>query len=175
MKKWLKRIRGALGMGLIWATAWFGAGAILGLVAGIYGVVWGTAAWGTPTGMILASAGFFSILFAACGFVGGAAFSTVLAVAEGRRRFDEMSLLRFAAWGAAGSFLLALPLLLSVLQWNGGWFGVGGVLALMGAGSSAGALALARRAEDRELLEHGADVADIGLTAEEKGELLVGN
>jgi hypothetical protein len=45
----------------------------------------------------------------------------------------------------------------------------------MGAGSAAGALALARRADDRELLERGADVADIGLTKEEKRELLLGN
>ncbi len=109
-----------------------------------------------------------------CGFVGGTAFSVVLSVAEGRRRFDEMSLLRFAAWGAVGSFLLALPLLLLVLEWGPlvDWFGVGGVMALMGAGSAAGSLALARRADDRELLEHGADVADIGLTEEEKRELL---
>ncbi len=55
------------------------------------------------------------------------------------------------------------------------WFGIGGVVALMGAGSAAGSLALARRADDRELLEHGADVADIGLTEEEKRELLLGN
>jgi hypothetical protein len=45
---------------------------------------------------------------------------------------------------------------------------------LMGAGSAAGSLALARRADDRELLEHSADVADIGLTEEEKRELLAG-
>ena len=50
--------------------------------------------------------------------------------------------------------------------------GVGVVLTLLGAGSAAGSLALARRAGDRELLEHGADVADIGLTEEEKRELL---
>ncbi len=49
------------------------------------------------------------------------------------------------------------------------------VATLLGAGSAAGSLALARRADDRELLEHGADVADIGLTEEEKRELLPGN
>jgi hypothetical protein len=51
---------------------------------------------------------------------------------------------------------------------------VTGVMMLMGAGSAAGSLALARRADDRELLEHSADVADIGLTEEEKRELLAG-
>ena len=30
MKKWLKRIRGAVGMGLTWAAAWFGFGIIFG-------------------------------------------------------------------------------------------------------------------------------------------------
>jgi len=29
MKKWLRRIRGAVGMGLAWAAAWFGAGMIM--------------------------------------------------------------------------------------------------------------------------------------------------
>ncbi len=52
--------------------------------------------------------------------------------------------------------------------------GLGAVVALMGAGSSAGSLALARRADDRELLEHGADVDDIELTEEEERELLAG-
>ncbi len=92
MKKWLKRVRGAVGVGLTWAAAWFGGGAIFGLVAGIY-----TAVWGTGTGLIFGSALFFSVLFAMCGFVGGAAFSVVLSVTEGRRTFDEMSQLRFAA------------------------------------------------------------------------------
>ncbi len=49
-----------------------------------------------------------------------------------------------------------------------------GLLTLLGAGSAAGSLALARRADDRELLEHGADVADIGLTEEETQQLLGG-
>jgi hypothetical protein len=48
------------------------------------------------------------------------------------------------------------------------------VVTLLGAGSAAGSLALARRTDDQELLEHGADVADIGLTEEEKRELLAG-
>ena len=45
-------------------------------------------------------------------------------------------------------------------------------LALMGAGFAAGTLALARKAEDRELPEAGADVAEVGLTQEERRELL---
>ncbi len=182
MKKWLKRLRGAVGTALTWAAAWFGVGAIIGLVAGIYSAVWGTGTSSviltflSPTipGLIFGSALFGSVFFAMCGFAGGAAFSVVLSVTEGRRRFDEMSLPRFAAWGAVGGFLLAMPLALlaatdpSALY----WFGTSTIVALLGAGSAAGSLALARRADNRELPEHGADVADIGLTEEEKHELL---
>ncbi len=50
----------------------------------------------------------------------------------------------------------------------------GVLMGLMGAGSASGSLALARRAHDGELLDAGADVADIGLTEEEKRELLAG-
>ncbi len=187
MKKWLKRIRGAVGMGLTWAVAWGGVGAIIGLATGIYSAVWGTGTSSliftflSPTipGLIFGSALFGSVFFAMCGFAGGAAFSVVLSATEGRRRFDEMSLPRFAAWGAVGGFLLAMPMFLPVLLAATGppalyWFGTSVVVALLGAGSAAGSLALARRADDRELLEHGADVADIGLTDEEKRELLAG-
>ena len=101
------------------------------------------------------------------------------------RRFDEMSFSRVVGIGGtmAGGLLSAFflstgdPLsefLLSIgdpptLRWL-----VVGLAALLGAGSAAGSLALARRAHDRELLEAGADVADIGLTEEKKRELLAG-
>ncbi len=162
MKKWLKRIRGAISMALVWAAAWGGVGAIVGVAAASAGIL---------VGSVVGVGG----IFAALGFGAGTVFSIVLGIAEGRRRFDEMSLPRFAGWGALGGFLLALPLLLLsdplALDWV---FGISGVVALLGAGSAAGSLALARRADDRELLEHGADVADIGLTEEEKRELLAG-
>ena len=164
MKKWLKRIRGALGMGLTWAAGWFGVFVILGLVGGS-----GTLGLLDYVGL--------TVLFGIVGFVGGAAFSVVLGITEGRRRFDELSLRRFAFWGAVGGLLVSMPL--SWVSWSSAFqsaeaLGVGVVLTLLGAGSAAGSLALARRADDRELLEHGADVADIGLTEEEKRELLLG-
>ena len=93
-----------------------------------------------------------------------------------------MSLLRFAAWGAVGGFLLAMPMAMPLLLLLAAtdptglyWFGSSVVMALLGAGSAAGSLALARRADDTVLLEHGADVVDIGLTEEETRELLLGN
>jgi len=184
MKKWLKRIRGAVSTALTWAAAWSGVGAIIGLVAGIYSAVWGSGTASlimtflSPTipGLIFGSALFGSVFFAMCGFAGGAAFSVVLSVTEGRRRFDEMSLLRFAAWGAVGGFLLVMPLLLLLATDSPALyrFGTSVVVALLGAGSASGSLALARRADDRELLEHSADVADIGLAEEERRGLLPG-
>ncbi len=156
MKKWLKRIRGALGMGLTWAAVWFGVGAILGLVVGVV--------FGAPfDGLATVVFG-----FATMGFVGGVAFSTVLVIAEGRRRFDELSLPRFAGWGAVGGLLLA------ALMFAVGWgFTLGdviivGTMPLLGAGSAAGSLALARRAEDEELLEAGEEA--LGLTEGESAQ-----
>ncbi len=163
MKKWLRRIRGALGMGLTWAAAWVSVGAIIGLVTAVISTA------GSLSGLAV-----FVGIVALFGFVGGAFFSTVLGITEGRRRFDQMSLWRFAAWGAVGGLLLSVLLLSISGPLTLGNVVTVGVVTLMTAGSAAGSLALARRADDRELLEHGADVADIGLTEEEKRELLAG-
>ena len=111
--------------------------------------------------------------------MGGAAFSAILGITEGRRRFDQMSLPRFAGWGAVGGGLLSTLFLAT------GWVTVGAqqlplgtvfvvLVTLLGAGSAAGSLALARRADDQELLEAGEKTAHVGLTKEEKGELLLG-
>ena len=154
MKKWLKRIRGALGIGLTWAAAWGFVGALMGLWLGGPGVVGA------------------SLTFALYGFMGGGAFSVALGLAGRRRTFDEMSLPRFAGLGALAPLLLIVP-----SAFSGGVFNPGGLiavalLALLGAGSAAGSLALARMADDRELLDGGADVVEVGLTKEEKHELL---
>ncbi|MFC1575095.1 hypothetical protein ACFL5A_00410 [Gemmatimonadota bacterium] len=87
MKKWLRRIRGAIKMGLIWAAAWFGAGMIL-LVVGL--------ALGATADVP------FPLLFGILGFLAGVTFSGFLGLVEGNRRFDQMSLPRFAGWGALG-------------------------------------------------------------------------
>ena len=49
---------------------------------------------------------------------------------------------------------------------------LGPVFAVAGAGSAAGSLALARRAEDRELLEASENVGEVGLSEGEARELL---
>ncbi len=158
MKKWLKRIRGAVGMGLTWAAGWSGVFVILALVR-----VFGTLGLLDYVGL--------AVLFGMVGFVGGAAFSVVLGITEGRRRFDELSLRRFAFWGAVGGLLGSMA-----FAWVAGAtladaVIAGVVMTLTGAGSASGSLALARRA-DRGRLEAGEDVADVGLTEEETQELL---
>ena len=166
MKKWLKRIRGVFRTGLTWAAVWSVGGTIIRIVTL---VIIGDTLRG-PDYRLVSALITLPVVFGVMGFIGGVAFSVVLGIAEGRRRFDQMSLPRFAAWGAVGGLLLSM-LVISSEAWT---VVVAGVMALLGAGCAAGSLALARRADDRELLEHGADVADIGLTEEEKRELLAG-
>ena len=159
MGKWLRRIRGATGMGLTWALAWFGAGMVLLLIIG-------PDAADVP----------FPLGFGMLGFFAGATFSGVLTLVEGRRRFDQMSLPRFAGWGGAGGLLLSVLFVLAVaaIAEGPGFLAnlviLAPVFAIAGAGSAAGSLALARMAEDRELIGSGSDVE--GLAEEKARELL---
>lgn len=155
MTKWLRRIRGAIGMGLIWAVAWFGAGMILLFIVG-------PGAADVP----------FPLGFGAFGFLAGVAFSAVLVLVEGRRRFDQMSLPRFATWGAVGGLVLSGIFVPAAGLGGSAFLVLGTVFALSGAACAAGSLALARMARDREQLDANVDVDEIGLTDDEVRELL---
>lgn len=90
-----------------------------------------------------------------------------------------MSLPRFAGWGAVGGFLLAAVFVVAValtedITFLSNLVALGPVFALAGAGSAAGSLAIARRAEDRERLEAVEDAAEFGLSEDEAQELLGG-
>lgn len=137
MKELGRRIRAAIVMGLTWGVAWFGAGILLARVPGFYSDL--------P----------FALLFAPLGFVTGVIFSGILVAIEGRRRFDRMSLPRFAAWGALSGLLLSGIFVLGAAL-RGEAFGreflvFGPALAVASAVCAAGSLAMARRAERREL------------------------
>jgi hypothetical protein len=154
MKKWLRRIRGAVGMGLTWAAGWALAGVLIGVTSILLpGLPWDS---------------FFEFFdaplpaLAIPGFFGGALFSIVLGIAGRRRRFDELSLPRFAAWGAVGGLLLSLVPAAMVAVGLAGlgrpevglWqitATISGPLTLLSAVSASGSLMLARRAENREL------------------------
>lgn len=100
MKTWLRRVRGAIGMGLTWAAGW----ALFGILIGVSSILLPWLPW----------AAFFQVFdaplpaMAVPGFFGGVIFSIVLGVAARRRTFDQLSLPRFAAWGALGGLLLSL-------------------------------------------------------------------
>ena len=154
MKTWSRRIRGAVGMGLTWGAAWGVAGSIVML-----GFLLNTGS--RPDAP-------FPIMFGAFGFVAGVVFSGVLGLVEGRRHFGQMSLPRFAMWGAIGGLLLSATFVLSVSLGGDPAFlpnllVVGPVFAVAAAASAAGSLALARRAQDRALLEAAEDVTAVGL------------
>ena len=165
MKKWLRRIRGAVGMGLTWAVAWALVGVLIGLSIEFLGLPmgWFVEVFDAPLPAL-----------AIPGFVGGAVFSTVLGIAGRRRRFDELSLPRFAAWGAAGGLLLSLfPIAASAASVAEAAVIIGPVT-LLSVVSASGSLALARKAEERELFDASADVAEAGLTEGETQKLLGG-
>ncbi len=172
MKSWLRRIRGAVGMGLTWAVGW----ALFGVLIGITSLLLPGLLWDR----------FFEVFdaplpaLAVPGFVGGAFFSTVLGIAGRRRRFDELSLPRFAAWGAVGGLLLGLFPAAMVAVGSASanvdaWLFTSviiGPLSLLSAVSASGSLVLARMTEDQALLEASEDVAEVGLTEGEAQELL---
>jgi len=149
MGRWLRRIRGAVGMGLTWGVGGFIVGFGIEMIHNV---------WPTPLGSMV------DIWPAALGFpafFGGVVFSTVLGIVGRRRRFDELSLPKFAAWGAVGGLIVSLiPAAMvatglatpNIPLWQI-TAALVGPYALGSATAAAGSLALARMAEDRDLLD----------------------
>jgi hypothetical protein len=131
VSKWSKRIRAAIGLGLTWGAAWFGAGMVLLLIVGF-------GAADVP----------FPLFFGLLGFLAGAAFSGILGVLGRRRNFDQMSIPHFAVWGALGGLLVAAIVSLAAGP-PADFATVAAVFAGAGAISAAGTLALARRSQER--------------------------
>jgi drug/metabolite transporter (DMT)-like permease len=156
MKKWLRRIRAAVTMGLLWAVPWAVVAVLIGLVVDpdeSMDEMW----W---------------LIGAYPGFLGGVLFSIVLAIAERHRRLDELSIRRFGAWGAvAGLVIGVLPFMLGTPRADIDVARLAtvviGSFTLMSAVSAAGSLALARKAEKREMLGAGADTSDARLGDDE--------
>ena len=154
MRKWLRRIRGAVLMGLTWAVVWAPVAVLIGLIV-------------DPDGSMDEM---WVAIGALPGFLGGVVFATVLGIVGARRRFEELSVPRFAAWGAIAGLLVGLfPFAVGtptsdVPIWLLGGVVVGSITVLSSA-SAAGSLALARRAETRRSLGAGADAALEGRSA----------
>jgi hypothetical protein len=163
----LKRIRGAIGMGLTWALGW----AVGGILIGVASIVLPFLPWDA----------FFEVFdaplpaLAIPGFFAGVFFSTVLGIAGHNRRFNELSLPRFAAWGGVGGLMLsAFPFALEaagLASREGSHVGTWQIIAtitgpfvLLSAASASVTLILARIAERRRLREAIEDATDVPLT-----------
>jgi Uma2 family endonuclease len=155
MKMWLRRIRGAIGMGFTWALAWFIAGMVPRWVLGINADV--------P----------FPLVFGVLGFLAGVTFSGVILVTERRRSFDQISIPRFAAWGALGGLLLsAVFSRMASLGWADVMM-IAPTFALSSALCASGSLAIARRAMRQDRLDSPVNNADVELTDDGKRSLPV--
>lgn len=140
VSQWLKRVRGALGTGVLWAVAWAPIAIIVG------------------TKIIDPDDSMDEMWFmvgALPGFLSGVAFSMLVSKFARHRKLSDLSIARVGGWGAmAGAAIGVLPFILGD---TGGrpWLGLAAAVistfALVSAGSAAGTLALAQHAERREL------------------------
>jgi len=153
MRKWLRRIRGAIGMGFTWAAAWSVAGLVPRWVFGFNA--------DAP----------FPLVFGALGFIAGVTFSGLVALTEGRRRFDQISLPRFAGWGAMGGLLLSAFFAKTASLGWGDVLAIAPTFAVASAVCAAGSLAVARRALRQALPDIRADTAGVELTDHETRKL----
>ena len=142
-------------MGLTWAAGWAVAGVLIGVTSLLTpGLPWNA---------------FFRFYdaplpsLAMPGFIGGVIFSVILGIAANRRSLDELSVPRFAAWGALSGLLLsAIPdalVLAGTATRSETAAGLGTLTAIIAlplvtlcAVSAAGSLLLARRARRRDLI-----------------------
>lgn len=165
MHRLLRRTRGAIGMGFTWAAGWALAGVLIGVSSRLLPWLPWNAVFDVFDAPLPA--------LAVPGFVGGVLFSVVLGIAGRRRRFEELSLGRVAAWGAVGGLLLALTPaalvavgLATIGRPDAGLWEltavIAGPLMLLCAASAAGSLALARKAERRAPLPAGTEPAALG-------------
>jgi hypothetical protein len=130
MTLFLRRARGALGLGLFTGVTWALVGAAIGTVVLVV----------DPASIDPGeSPGWIAYYFGRAGFVSGVVAAVALAVAERRRTIGALSWVRIAGWGALGGF--ALP-----------WLAAGPQAMLpifvgLGATTIVSALALAKRGE----------------------------
>ncbi|HEX9129014.1 MAG TPA: hypothetical protein VF850_07635 [Gemmatimonadaceae bacterium] len=150
----MRRIRGAIGMGFTWAAAWGAAGLVPRWLFG----------FNTDAP--------FPIIFGVLGFMAGVIFSGLLMLTEGRRGFEQMTLPRFAAWGAVGGFLLSAIFTRVASLGFADVLAIAPTFAVAGAICASGSLALARRAGMRELPDNRGSSAEAELADHQKRRLL---
>ena len=154
MKTWWRRVRAAIGMGLIWAVTWSLAGGLLSRFPG----------FGSDLPLPL--------LFAPLGFISGILFSGILVGISGRRGFERASPARFAGLGAAGGLLLTgIFVVGAALRGANVWsefLTFGPPLAVAGAISAAGSLGLARWVDRRDVSGGSGNPRKVGVTGDDQ-------
>ena len=129
MPNWFKRVRATLGMGLLWAAGGMGVGGVIELLDNVL-----------PGGLAMASrVDMWPQTLAIPGFIGGVLFAVVLMIAARVQRFDELSMPRFAAWGAVAGLALGV-----IAMAIGAPVMFLGIMSLAGMVAGAGSLLLAR-------------------------------
>ena len=128
MRTILRRLRGAVFVGVTWSVLWIAIGLVL---FGVITIV--------DPGQVEPGEGLRTVLpiLGTVGFLSGLGFSALLSIIERHRPLEKLSIARVALWGALGSG--AIPLLMS---------GSGGVwpeTAVLGAVCAAATLAIARK------------------------------
>ena len=144
MKRVLRRLRGALGMGLVWGI---GGALIGGLIEAILNVL--------PGPDLFLGVDMWPAALAIPAFLAGVLFSMVLWVTEGRRTFEELRLRRFALWGGAVGLGLGVITGLPVVALL--------PVTLVCSSFAAGSLAIARSGRKREAVGAGAHAHDRAL------------
>jgi len=140
-----RRLRGILGTALVWTVLWLP----VSLVMAIYRYLPLNRDFPVSPVKLIAVA---TLAWSVWGGLSGALFATILAIAERRRTFSQLSARRVAAWGALGAIALPGAILSIAIVANPGFnlipfsllaLTVSGVL---GGTCAIGTLALARRA-----------------------------
>ena len=160
MKLIYRRVRGALGIGLMWAAAWGLLGG--GLSAAMFASLRGELTFGI--GWRLFWSGVFQ--WSVGGFLTGVAFAALLSIMESRREDSAQSMRRIAGWGALGgmvppTLVFALAASTGIVVPAAATLVLIGTGAALGSSSAALSLKLARRGSS-EYLERRVGSGNIG-------------
>jgi hypothetical protein len=136
MREFLRKCRGVLGMGAVFAAAWAVILTGIAMVIGVFDP--DSIDPGEGPGRIAA-------IGAMVGFITGAGFGALLALAERRRSLRDLSIWRSALWGAVAPAAWALLTTVNDSMMI--------LLCPVGAALAAGSVALAKRAERNHLAE----------------------
>jgi hypothetical protein len=153
MKGFLRRLRGIIKTGLVWAVGWGGLYGAFLLVAWAFGA---EAQW--DLSLVLRGV-VFNV--GGKGFIAGSSFGVILSILERHKKLEALSFKRIALWGSLAGLVIiaklgAISYLSPVI-----------IYTVLGVGSATGTVALAKRASGRELPE-GDDDSVLNLEGEDE-------